>query len=319
MRAFMILSGIAFAFALGAELYVLAAIDAALPKGEPDVGAYFHFIAVLPEASADEYFSLVAEGMRRAGRDSGAAVQVLLYPESSGSDGAVEALRMARELQPDGVVAAAPDGPGLSAALSALVSDGVPVVTLEFDSPSSGRAAFVGTNTFQAGYLAGSLVASAFPDGARAALVVSRFPGEGPERANNALTGFRKGVGSKVEVVELPPSPQGPFGGEAWMREALASSLDLDAVAFSGSRESIGAAQALIEFNRVGRPALVGFGDAAPIRELIAQGVMLGSVARSPSAAGEACVRALVALRRGGATSAFVDPGLELVLPPGDL
>jgi ABC-type sugar transport system substrate-binding protein len=97
--------------------------------------------------------------------------------------------------------------------------------------------------------------------------------------------------------------------GEEFIREILSARSDINVAVFTGSREAEGAAQALIEYGRIGTPLIVASGDNPEILRLMEMGVISASVARNPENAGRAVAEALCALSRDEMTNAYVDPG----------
>jgi LacI family transcriptional regulator, galactose operon repressor len=76
----------------------------------------------------------------------------------------------------DGVVVVSREHPAVNQAIRRLVGEGVPVVCLTTDLPSSRRGAYVGNDQYAAGSVAGQLIGKALPKEKRRILLVMSVP-----------------------------------------------------------------------------------------------------------------------------------------------
>jgi ribose transport system substrate-binding protein len=82
---------------------------------------------------------------------------------------------------------------------------------------------------------------------------------------------------------------------------------------FTDARDTIAAAQALIDMNLVGKIRIIGFGDEEAIFDFVQKGVIEATIVINPEKIGYEAIRSLYELKSGGYTSTSVDTGIELV------
>ncbi|HOZ72293.1 MAG TPA: substrate-binding domain-containing protein [Spirochaetales bacterium] len=317
LKVVIVVSGLALLVTLAASIALASRMrdGARSPDARQGGQALFHILAVVPASDAERYYARAVEAMTRTARKRGAVLQTLEYDQDNAPSAIARQLRLAAELEPDGVVVSAPLDPLVTEAVDTLSKRGVPVVALETDLPGSARAAFIGTNPYSVGVLAAEAVAEDFPGGAEVALVLSRDYADGSARGATIAAGFVYGArdANGVRLAMTRTAREGPSASEAIVRELLAEHASIDVAVFIGARDSEGAARALIEYDRVGELAIIGFDDDPALLELVHLGVVAASIARSPERSGEVAVEAIMTLAKGGRVSAYIDPGLTVI------
>jgi len=321
LKIVIIVSGLAFAATLIISTATAIRLGAAMatPSSKSAPDALFHLLAIVPAGDHGRYFDRVVASMERAAKKDGAVLQTLSYASGDGPEAIARLLLLATELEPDGVIVNAPPDARIIEAVRGLERRGVPVLALESDLPASGRAVFIGTNPYSIGVIAAGAVSDSFPQGARAALVLSRDYAEGVSGGATIVAGFmhRARTSKGLELAMTRTSQEGPSASEEIVRELLSEHADIDVAVFIGARDSEGAARAIIEYDKVGRLAIIGFDDDPALLELIQMGVVTASIARSPDRSGEEAVKAAMTMARGGRASAYIDPGLRVIRRDG--
>ena len=64
-----------------------------------------------------------------------------------------------RPIKPAGILVSAADPELMKDAIDSAADAGIPVITIDSDSPKSNRLTFIGTNNYQAGQMSGELLA----------------------------------------------------------------------------------------------------------------------------------------------------------------
>jgi len=321
LKIIILVSGLAFASTLILSTATAIRLGAAIatPSSKAAPEALFHLLAIVPAGDHGRYFDRVVASMERAAKKDGAVLQTLSYASGDGPEAIARLLLLATELEPDGVIVSAPPDRQVIEAVRGLEHRGVPVLALESDLPASGRAVFIGTNPYSIGVNAASAVADSFPQGALVALVLSRDYAEGISGGATIVAGFMHGARGRkgLQLAMTRTSQEGPSASEEIIRELLSEHADIDVAVFIGSRDSEGAARAILEYDKVGRLAIIGFDDDPALLELIQMGVVTASIARSPDRSGEEAVKAAMTMARGGRASAYIDPGLRVIRRDG--
>lgn len=197
--------------------------------------------------SADEKFYLIATNIQltywkaaAAGMAKG-AVQMHVRTEVKGPDtfdpkAEQEAFRAAVATKPAGILISPADPELLKGDIDQAISQGIPVITIDSDAPSSKRLMFIGTDNFKAGQIGGGQL-------------VKELKGKGnvvvfsmPEQANlkERLRGYQDALSSHpqikiTEVVDIKGDPRIAFDKTMEILKKDASKVDafvcLEAVA----------------------------------------------------------------------------------------
>src|SRR5262249_900386 len=119
-----------------------------------------------------------------------------------------------RQIPPAGILISAADPELLRDAIDSATAAGIPVITIDSDSPKSKRLTFIGTNNYQAGQMSGELLAKELNGTANE--VLYRIPGQ--ENLDERAEGFKRVVarnpGIKIlQVVDMAGNPTKAFDG----------------------------------------------------------------------------------------------------------
>jgi ribose transport system substrate-binding protein len=287
----------------------------------------FRFAVLIPSINRDLFYIRAYNGMKEIADAEQAALQLFEYQREEGIYSIREKLRLIMNTNPDGIILSIPYDPSYEESINAMVEKKIPVVTLENDFASSNRNAYVGTNTFELGRLAGQAVSRSVPAntpaGAPASAPENReigvlLSGGGDPRSvqnSSFMQGFRQILRdfNDINIGLIRSYEDTTLAGEEFIREILVSHNDISIAVFTGPQEAEGAANALIEFGRVGAPLIIAADDNPEIRKLMEMGVISATVVRQPENAGRAAMEALFALARSERTNAYVDPGAAIL------
>ena len=173
----------------------------------------------------------------------------------------------------------------------------IPVITLDADLSTSKGAAYVGTNGFEIGSKAGQLVAEALNGKAKIAIILESSGVNG--KVNLKLDGLNNGIKGykdiKVETVEI--SDNGILGANNVTQEILNNHPDVNAIVCTSSKDAIGAAQLVVDFNRVGDITIIGYDSTPEILSYIQKGVIYGTIVPGAYKIGCDSIKTLVGLK----------------------
>jgi ABC-type sugar transport system substrate-binding protein len=300
-----------FALLVGRTLWELRTIDTTInPTPRAQYRTDYRFALLIPGSDHDSFYSRSIGSMRKTAEKEHAALEIFQYPSGEG-DEIHRFLRLILNINPDGAVISVPEDPLYEELLKSFADRNIPLVTLEYDAAY--RDAYVGSNPFDLGRLAGEAALILDPGGSAAVLL----SGGGDA---DFIQGFRQALREKgtMNISMVRSYDDSLAAGEEFIREILRSHQNISIAVFTGSREAEGAAQALIEYGRVGTPLIIASEDNPEIRRLMDMGVISAAIVRNPENTGRAVVEALCALSRKERTNAYVDPG-SFILWAADL
>lgn len=161
------------------------------------------------------YWQEAAEGLRAAAREMGVKVE-MVGPETYDPKAEKEALLAAvhEQIPPAGILVSAADPELMKDAIDAAAAAGIPVITIDSDSPKSKRLTFIGTNNYVAGQMSGELLAKEL--NGKGNVAVFSIPGQ--ENLDERMEGLRRVLGRSpgikiVQVIDIAGDPTKAFDG----------------------------------------------------------------------------------------------------------
>ena len=157
------------------------------------------------------YWQAAAAGLIQAARDLKVNAE-LAGPDIYDPKAEQQEFQRIVKLRPAGILVS-PADPGLMAPdIDAAVNAGIPVITMDSDSPSSKRLLFLGTNNYEAGVMGGRLTAKLLQG--KGNIVVFTMPGQA--NLDERLDGYRFVFSEQpqikiVDVVDIKGDPRLAF------------------------------------------------------------------------------------------------------------
>ena len=320
LRICLFLSAFLFVFLIISSILALSRVERSVNPSKPlsdRSQIVFHFAALVPARNKDLFFIRAYNGMKETADREKAALQVFEYQPGKDSTSIKALLELILNTNPDGLIISIPGNAVYEEVLSRIKEKNIPVVNLEHSAVSGGRDAYIGTNEFELGRLAGSTAEDLLPSGGEVGILMPESPGRNSAQNTGYIRGFRQAVRERPDIqIRLVRSyPDTTIAGEEFIREILSDYPEIDVAVFTNPVEALGGAQALIEYGRVGTPLLITADDSPEIRKLMEMGVVSASIVRHPENAGSLAVETLVSLARNERANAYIDSGASVLLP----
>lgn len=157
------------------------------------------------------YWQKAATGLVDAARLMGLQAEIS-GPDTYDPNEELAAFGRAVAKKPSGILVSAADAKLLQPAIDDAIAKGIPVVTMDSDSPGSKRLTFIGTNSYQAGQMGARVAAKAL--GGKGNVVVYTMPGQAnlEERLDGYKAVFAQNPGIKiVQTVDVHGDPRIAF------------------------------------------------------------------------------------------------------------
>jgi ribose transport system substrate-binding protein len=159
------------------------------------------------------YWQEAAQGLQAAAREMGVKSEIV-GPETYDPKAEKEEFVKASHQQPppSGILVSAADPELMRDAIDSAVAGGIPVITIDADSPGSKRLTFIGTNNYQAGQTGGEILAKELKG--KGNVVVYTMPGQAnlDERLEGYKRVLARSPGIKiVQVVDIAGDPSKAF------------------------------------------------------------------------------------------------------------
>ena len=267
----------------------------------------YHFSVYLPDAD-NSFFASIKKGMEKGAAEYHVALSYhsitpekleLQYASYTGVDGIIVCPYL--------------DDAFAKVQIEKISNRAIPVVLINHMIAHDQPWPYVGPNSFDMGKKIGSRLRT-FDGPLIPAIVYSeKSPGIYVERELVEM-GLTLAVGNRLSypVYRLYTSTN-PLDAEQIVYRLSREYPSINILIFTDARDTIAAAQALIDMNLVGKIRIIGFGDEEAIFDFVQKGVIEATIVINPEKIGYEAIRSLYELKSGGYTSTSVDTGIELV------
>lgn len=263
----------------------------------------YHFAIILHNTD-EPYIKDVEKGLKDTASSYNIAIEINYSNGVDDYKDAIKYINIAIASKVDGIITHAYNTEEFQKLIDKAEENKISVITLDADLSNSKRSAFVGTNGFETGSKAGQLVAEALGGKAKVAIILESLEGNGKLK----LDGFNSGIKSyndiKVETVKI--SDTGILGANDVTQEILNNHREVNAIVCTSSKDAIGAAQSVVDFNRVGDITIIGYDSTPEILSYIQKGVIYGTIVPGAYKIGCDSIKTLVSLKDNGRVSAYI-------------
>ncbi len=265
----------------------------------------YHFFIILRN-SDEPYVKDIEKGLIDTASSLNVAIETNYINGVDDYKDAIKYINIAIDSKVDGIITHAYNTLEFKKLINKAKQYNIPVITLDVDLSNSKGSAYVGTNGFETGSKAGQLVAAALKGKAQVAIILEDSGEYG--NANLKLDGFKNVIKEykdmKLETVEI--SDNGILGANDVTQEILNNYPLVNAIVCTSARDTIGAAQLVVDFNRVSDITIIGYDSTPEILSYIQKGVIYGTIVPGAYKIGSDSIKTLVSLKADGRVSAYV-------------
>ncbi len=272
---------------------------------------HFYFIA---QNSVDPFWKEVRQGLESAAKEHKVVVE-FNAPRFNSPQEELRFLDIAVASDVDGIITHASSGNDFTELINKAKGKGIPVVTIENDDKNSDRNSFVGTNSFQLGKAAAELMIKATEGRASIAVIVSNDLELDSTSQNLKMNGFLSTLKDypNMKVVKTYTSRMGILSAEEITQTIISNEESINAIFATNSVDTIGSAQLIVDRNKVGSIAIVGYGDTEDILRYISKDIIYGTVMSDPYKMGFESLEALIDIKEENNVSTFIDTGVRVI------
>jgi ribose transport system substrate-binding protein len=266
------------------------------------------------------YWAEASAGLSAAAKDLGVRAETIgpdTYDPQAEKDALLQAVH--QNLRPAGFLVSAADPDLMRDAIDAAVAAGIPVITIDADSPKSKRQFFIGTNNYQAGQMGGDIVAKEL--NGKGTVVVFSLPAQAnqDERLEGYKRAFARQPGIRItRVVDVHGEPAKVFD---MANELIAKKAVPDAFVCLESQSCAEVADALDRANVRGK-TIVAMDTIDDTIGWIQKGMIRATIAQRPYTMAYYGLRAIDDLHHNKPSSVesnrssvpvFIDTGVTVV------
>ncbi len=172
------------------------------------------------------YWQTANSGLVRAAKELGVQAE-MVGPDTYDPAAEQQALRTAANSKPAGILVSAADAALLKGDIDAVLGQGIPLITMDSDSPGSKRPTFIGTNNYEAGQSGGDVLVQQLKG--KGNVVVYTMPGQA--NLEERLHGYRDVIannpGIKItRIIDVRGDPRIAFDTTNELTSKNASAVD---------------------------------------------------------------------------------------------
>ncbi|HXL02007.1 MAG TPA: sugar-binding protein [Candidatus Atribacteria bacterium] len=271
--------------------------------------------------SVHPYWAEVELGVKKAAEDLGVKA-TFFVPQKEDIQAQISQMESFIAMGVNGIAIAPSDPTALAPTIETAISKGISVITLDTDAPESKRLAYIGTDNYSAGKLAGQVMAQLLPEGGEVAI------GTGSLTAMNSLErmrGFTDGIAENENIVVVTKPALCDFEdtGRAvtLVEQALLTYPNLKGFFGVYAINGPAAAKAIKTAEKVGEVLVVCFDTTAEHMQLIKEGAIAATIGQRPYMMGYKSVELLSKMAAEGVDAALaelpenriIDTGVDIV------
>jgi ribose transport system substrate-binding protein len=273
----------------------------------------YHF-ALIAQDMGDSFWQSVKAGAERAAKKYDAAIEFngsMIRDESTELD----YLNIAIVSHVDGIIVYVTDKAKFTPLIDKAVEMGIHVITIESDDNDSKRDAFVGPNSYTAGYYQGNLVTEASNGVSNVAMVIGGNYAGNDDAKDSLLSGFSDSIRdhTNITLVTEQDTNAGYFGAETIIRKIISEYPQVNTVVCTGNDDTLEIMQVLIDLNKEKDITVIGYNNSQQIRDYIKNNDIYGSVYEDSSETGYQSVESLVQSINGKKPPSFIDTGVYTI------
>ncbi len=200
----------------------------------------------------------------------------------------------------------------LTPVLEKAKTQGIRTILVDTDAPWGGKLAFVGTDNFLGGKMAGEFLLKQLQGKGKIA-VIRGVPGV--ETHESRLAGFRAGLAGQpgIQIVAEQPANSERALAMTVMENMLTSRKDLDGVFATSDQMALGALEAIHARTGAKAPLIVAFDAGKEVLGQIQNGKIAAAVAQLPYQMGYQSVKTAARALAGESVPERVDTGVKMV------
>lgn len=271
----------------------------------------YHFV-LIPEETDNSYWRLVKKGADAAAAKYDAVVEYN-GPVQSNIDEHIKLTEMATASKVDGIITQ-----GLSNQMVPVINNaidqGIPVLTIDTDAPKSRRLAYIGTNNYQAGVLAGKTLAKAMNGHAKVGIITGSFTSLGQKLR---VKGFRHAIKAYpgIKIVEIESSHISRIQAAEQTYEIYKNHPDVNAFFGTSALDGLGISAITQQLGKTKSVYILAFDTLPSTLKLMKQGVINATIEQRPYQMGYESVKLMIQTIEGRSVKPIHHLSTKVVLP----
>lgn len=256
----------------------------------------YHFVLV-PEEMDNDYWRLVEKGAQAAAKKH----HVLLEykgPKQSNIDEHLKELKIAGASRVDGILTQGYNDQQFSPVIDNLENKGIPVITVDTDAPSSNRRAYIGSDNYYSGFIAGKTLLADTKGKINVAIITGSFQASHQQLR---VQGFKDAIQKekRVKIIAIEESKITRIRAAEKANKILTEHPETNAFFGTSALDGIGIAQTVVHLNRQNSMYIIAFDTIPDTINDMKKGIIDATVMQEPYEMGFQSVEMMVTIEEG--------------------
>ena len=285
-----------FAFYFAEKMYQLSkqVDDQSIPVYK------YHFVLV-PEEMDNDYWRLVENGAKSAAEKYGVLLEYI-GPKQANVDDHLQKLNIAAATKVDGIMTQGLNDEQYTPMINKLVDKGIPVITVDTDAPHSNRAAYIGTDNYYSGFIAGKALISDTKGKVNVGIITGGFQSSHQQLR---VQGFRDAVAieDRVHIIAIEESKITRINAAEMADKILTEYPETNAFFGTSALDGIGIAEAVTQLDRAGQTYIIAFDTIDGTLDYIKKDIIHATVIQKPYEMGYRAIEMMINIKEGNGVS----------------
>jgi ribose transport system substrate-binding protein len=278
---------------------------------------YKYHLVLVPEELDNEYWRLVEKGAQAAAKKYGVLLEYV-GPKQANIDVHLKTIEMAAASKVDGIMTQGLDDQ-FTPLINRIVEQGIPVVTVDTDTVNSKRLAYIGTDNYYSGYLAGKALIADTKGQANVAIITGSFY---KNHQQQRVKGFEDAVKSEkgIHIIDVEESEISRVRAAEKTYQILQNHPNVNAFFGTSALDGVGIAQVVEQYKKPGQIYIISFDTLPETLEYIRKGTIHATVVQEPYQMGYGAVKIMIDLLNGKKVPSIIHTDTRILraedLPP---
>ncbi|GAA0592263.1 hypothetical protein GCM10009001_05560 [Virgibacillus siamensis] len=257
---------------------------------------YTYHFALIAEEADNAYWRLIEKGAEKAASKHDIYLEYLA-PTRADNDKLLKLLDRMISAKVDGIIVQGVEGERFVDLVHKGVEREIPIITVDTDVPGSERKAYVGTDNYRAGKLAGKAVIQHTTGEQYVGIVMGRFDAINQKRR---LEGFKQAIKDvpRIHIAAMNESNITSIGAAQAAYSLLKENPSITAFVGMSALDGIGIVEGVQEIAPEKNVTIISFDLMPETRKLIREGKIDATIAQYPRKMGTKAVNVLMELQK---------------------
>ncbi|MDR7238491.1 sugar-binding protein [Neobacillus drentensis] len=284
--------------------YVYKVVSHELPKEEKTLEKFNYHIVLVTEELDNEYWRIVEKGAKAAAEKYGVQLEYA-GPKQANIDDQVKTIEMSAASKVDGIITQGLSDEQFTPLINRVVAKGIPVITADTDTSNSKRMAYIGTDNYYSGFLAGKALIADTMGNANVAIITGSFYAN---HMQQRVKGFQDAVKAqkRIHIIAVEESEISRVKAAEKANQILQEHPEVNAFFGTSALDGIEIAQVVEKYKKQDQIYIIGFDTLPETLSLIRKGTIKATVVQEPFQIGYGAVKMMIDLIEGKKVSPIV-------------